>query len=65
MAHRVELGLTLGDIQLEDYILPHGTPVVVDITGYCWIITVVQGEYQGVKFKMGPEEASEAISIAL
>lgn len=65
MASRVDMGITLGDIQLGDFILPHGTPVVVAITKDRWIITVVQGEYQGTKFRMNPEQASEAISIVL
>ena len=65
MASRVDLGLTICDIKLKGFVLPHGTPVVVAVMKEHWVVTVVQGEYEGTKFRMSPSQASEAISIAL
>ena len=65
MASRLEMGLTLYDIRLKKCVLPHGTPVTVAITEQYWVITVIQGEHSGTKFKMRSRQADEAIEILL
>ena len=65
MASKVDLGLTICDIRLKGFVLPHGTPVTIAVTEDYWIVTVVQGEHQGTKFKIASDQAEESISIKL
>ena len=65
MASRVNMGYTVVPLRVGKKILPANTPITVARTSKKWIITVILGEDEGLRFTMNPISAERCIEIVM